>query len=127
MTLLANLLWIVFGGFVLAIEYWIGGLFLCVTVVGIPFGMQAFKLGSFALLPFGKQLRDRPASGVGGLLQLVLNIVWLVFIGLPIAMTHITAAIACAISIIGIPFAIQHVKMVPLALLPFGKDWKEAP
>ncbi|MEM6446060.1 MAG: YccF domain-containing protein [Cyanobacteria bacterium P01_D01_bin.123] len=126
MTFLANVLWVIFGGLILALEYWIGGLLLCLTIVGIPFGLQAFKLGSFAFLPFGKRLRDRPAPGLGGAVQLVLNILWLVLIGLPIALTHIAAAVGCAITIIGIPFAIQHFKMVPLALLPFGKDWVEA-
>ncbi|MEO0852925.1 MAG: YccF domain-containing protein [Cyanobacteria bacterium J06648_11] len=127
MALLANILWVILGGFVLALEYWLGGLLLCLTIVGIPFGLQALKLGSFALLPFGKKLRDRPASGLGGTLQLILNILGLVLFGLPIALTHITAAVGFAVTIIGIPFAIQHFKMVPLALLPFGKDWTDAP
>jgi uncharacterized membrane protein YccF (DUF307 family) len=122
--LLLNILWAIFGGFLLAIQYWLGGLVLCLTVVGIPFGLQALKLGTFALLPFGKKLIDEPPPGsVGETVRLLLNVLWLLVFGLPIALTHLTAAAACAVTIIGIPFAWQHLKMVVLALLPFGKSW----
>ena len=121
---IANILWVVFGGLFLALEYWLGGLLLCLTVVGIPFGLQAIKLGSFAIWPFGKRLVEIPAEGAGGCLQVVLNIVWALTFGIAIALTHITAAAACAVTIIGIPFALQHLKMVPLALLPFGQTWE---
>lgn len=121
---IANILWVIFGGFFLALEYWLGGLLLCLTIVGIPFGLQAIKLGSFAIWPFGKRLVEIPAEGAGGCLQVVLNIVWALTFGIAIALTHITAAVASAITIIGIPFALQHLKMVPLALLPFGQTWE---
>ncbi|MGK7909629.1 MAG: YccF domain-containing protein [Synechococcus sp.] len=125
MRLLANLLWIVFGGFFLALQYWLGGLLLCLTIVGIPFGLQTIKLGSFALLPFGKELVATPTGNLGGVLRLILNLIWVFTFGLTIATTHLASALACAVTIIGIPFAIQHLKMVPLALLPFGQTWVE--
>ena len=124
LRLIANILWVVFGGLLLALEYWLGGLLLCLTIVGIPFGLQAIKLGSFAIWPFGKRIIDHPAEGVGGCLQVVLNVLWALTFGIAIAITHLTAAAACAITIIGIPFALQHLKMVPLALLPFGQTWE---
>ncbi|MEM9568415.1 MAG: YccF domain-containing protein [Cyanobacteria bacterium P01_E01_bin.34] len=124
MKTIANLLWVLFGGFILALEYWLGGLLLCLTIVGIPFGLQAIKLGSFAIWPFGKQLVEIPTKTAGGILRAVLNVVWALTFGITIALTHLTAAAVTAITIIGIPFALQHLKMVPLALLPFGQTWK---
>ncbi len=125
LRLILNILWIVFGGLLLALQYWLGGLLLCLTIIGIPFGLQIIKLGSFALLPFGKELVEEPTEGLGGCLRLVLNVIWLLTFGLSLAITHLTAAIATAVTIIGIPFALQHLKMVPLALLPFGQSWRE--
>ena len=127
MSLIANLLWVVFGGLVLALEYWLGGFLLCLTVVGIPFGLQAIKLGSFALLPFGKRLVEEPTGNLGGICRFVLNLLWALTFGLGIATTHLLASLASAMTIIGIPFAIQHLKMVPLGLLPFGQTWEEIP
>jgi uncharacterized membrane protein YccF (DUF307 family) len=113
-------LWIVFGGFFSWLGYLLAGLLLCLTVVGIPFGLQAFKIGFAVLAPFGKQVVERPHAN--SLLHIVLNLLWLVFAGWEIAVAHIVSAIVCAISIIGIPFAVQHLKLVPLALFPFGRD-----
>jgi len=119
---LLNLLWIVLGGgFVIWIEYWLGGLLLCLTVVGIPFGVQCFKIADMGLLPFGKDLEDDPASASRGALGLAMNVVWFLVAGLWIFLSHIGLALACAATIIGIPFALQHVKLAVLALAPFGK------
>ena len=122
MRLLLNLLWIVFGGgFVLWLEYLLGGLLLCLTIVGIPFGLQCFKLAGLALLPFGKDIDATQSTGTG-LLRLLFNILWLVVAGVWIFLTHVGLAIALAITIIGIPFAVQHVKLALLALWPFGRS-----
>jgi len=116
--LLLNLLWALFGGgIVLALEYALAGLVCCLTVVGIPFGLQCFKLAGFALFPFGKDFDDRQQNGVGtGLF----NLLWFLFAGVWICITHLAAALALAVTIIGIPFAIQHVKFALIALFPFG-------
>jgi uncharacterized membrane protein YccF (DUF307 family) len=122
MRLLLNLLWIVLGGgFVLWLEYVLVGLLLCLTVIGIPFGLQCFKLAGLALLPFGKDIgvAERTRTGVLGLL---FNILWLVVAGVWIFLTHVGLAVALAITIIGIPFAVQHVKLAVLALWPFGRS-----
>jgi uncharacterized membrane protein YccF (DUF307 family) len=125
MRLLLNILWIVFGGgLVLWIEYVLAGLLLCLTIVGIPFGVQCFKLAGLALLPFGKDI-DATAGSVGtGALRLVFNVIWVVVAGIWIFITHVALAIALAVSIIGIPFAVQHAKLAILALWPFGRQVK---
>jgi uncharacterized membrane protein YccF (DUF307 family) len=123
MRLLLNILWIVLGGgFVIWIEYLLGGLLLCLTVVGIPFGVQCFKISGLALLPFGKEPVDEPGSGAIGC---VLNVFWLVVAGIWIFLSHIGLALGLAVTIIGIPFAIQHLKLALLALAPFGKRVRE--
>ena len=122
MRLLLNLLWIIFGGgFAIALQYLLGGLVLCLTVIGIPFGVQCFKLAQLSLLPFGKEIEDDPASAGTGVLGLAMNILWLIFGGLTTFVSHILLAITLAISIIGIPFALQHLKLGLLALFPFGR------
>ena len=121
MRLLLNLLWIIFGGgFVLWLEYLLGGVLLCLTIIGIPFGLQCFKLAGLALLPFGKDV-DTDSVGTG-FLALVFNILWFVVAGIWIFLTHVALAIGLAITIIGIPFAVQHVKLALLALWPFGRS-----
>ena len=122
MRLLLNLLWIIFGGgLVLWLEYLLGGLLLCLTLIGIPFGLQCFKLAGLALLPFGKDIDVTESTGTGAL-RLLFNILWLVVAGVWIFLTHVGLAIALAITIIGIPFAVQHVKLALLALWPFGRS-----
>lgn len=122
MRLLLNLLWIVLGGFLVWLEYLIGGLLLCLTIVGIPFGMQCFKMAGLALLPFGKEIVDAPgASPIG----CILNVFWIVVAGIWIFLSHLALALGLAVTIIGIPFAIQHVKLAMLALAPFGKRVRE--
>ena len=125
MRLLLNLLWIVLGGgFVIWLEYAIGGLILCATIVGIPFGVQCFKIAGLGLLPFGKDIVDAPgASAIG----CVLNVFWLVVAGVWIFISHIALAVPLGLSIIGIPFALQHLKLAMLALAPFGKLVREVP
>ena len=121
MSLVGNLLWIFLGGGIfLFFEYLFGGVVLCMTIVGIPFGIQCIKLSVLALLPFGHDViqRERPV----GFLSTVMNLIWIVFGGIWIALTHLIFAILCAITIIGLPFAKQHMKLASLALTPFGKE-----
>jgi uncharacterized membrane protein YccF (DUF307 family) len=118
MNLLLNLLWIVFGGgFLIWLEYIVAGLLLCLTVVGIPFGLQCFKIASLGLFPFGKDIERNKGTPFFGTLG---NVIWFVFAGLWIFLSHIGLAITLAVTIIGIPFAIQHLKLALLALWPFG-------
>ncbi|TNE74919.1 YccF domain-containing protein [bacterium] len=121
MRTLGNILWIVFGGgLVLAAEYVLGGILLCLTVIGIPFGYQSIRLGLVALFPFGAQIREH--SGDKTSLQLIMNILWLFTAGLVIALTHLFFALLCFVTVIGIPFAKQHMKLANLGLMPFGKE-----
>ncbi|MDX2009273.1 MAG: YccF domain-containing protein [Myxococcaceae bacterium] len=117
---LLNLLWAVLGGGLLtALEYLLAGAVLCLTIVGIPFGLQCFKLAGLALFPFGKDFDDgRPRK----LVNLPFNILWLVFAGVWICITHLGLALASAVTIIGLPFALQHVKLAMLSLWPFGVE-----
>jgi uncharacterized membrane protein YccF (DUF307 family) len=121
MRLLLNLLWIVFGGgLVLWLEYLLGGLILCLTIIGIPFGVQCFKIAGLALLPFGKDIEvARPSDGSA--LATLFNVLWFIVAGVWIFLTHVALAVGLAVTIIGIPFAIQHVKLAVLALWPFGR------
>jgi uncharacterized membrane protein YccF (DUF307 family) len=120
---LLNLLWAVLGGGIItALEYAIAGLLLCITVVGIPFGLQCFKIAGLALFPFGKDFDDSRPRGV---VALPFNILWLIVAGIWICITHLTLALGLAVSIIGIPFALQHLKLAMLALMPFGVEVRE--
>lgn len=121
MNLILNVLWLLFGGFLIAIEYLISSLILMITIIGIPFGLQTLKLGFVALWPFGKEMVSSPSNG--GCLSLIMNILWIFCGGIWIALTHLaTGAILC-ITVIGIPFGLQHFKMAGLALTPFGKTF----
>lgn len=122
MRLLLNILWIVFGGgLVICLEYVIGALILCLTIVGIPFGVQCFKLAELGLLPFGRKIETDSGSAGSGCLGLGANVIWILFAGIWIFLTHIGLGLAAAVTIIGIPFALQHLKLALLALSPFGK------
>jgi uncharacterized membrane protein YccF (DUF307 family) len=119
-SLLGNILWLIFGGFVAGLGYLLAGLALCLTVVGIPFGLMSMRLGLATFAPFGKQVVERPNAN--STLRLVFNVIWLVFFGWPIALAHLAHAAVLVVTVIGIPFAVQHVKLIPLALVPFGRD-----
>jgi uncharacterized membrane protein YccF (DUF307 family) len=119
MRLLGNLVWFVFGGLALAIGYALAGVVMLVLIVTIPFALQSFKLAGFALWPFGRQLVRRPEAGAASLLG---NVLWLLLAGWWIALGHLTAAVLSAITVIGIPFAIAHLKLARTALWPMGYD-----
>jgi uncharacterized membrane protein YccF (DUF307 family) len=120
MNLIGNVIWLIFGGLVTGVGYILGGISMLVTIIGIPFGLQAIKLGAAALMPFGRQIRNRPGSG--GFLETLFNVIWLILFGWEIALAHLLHGLLLAITIIGLPFAKQHFKMIPLALFPFGKE-----
>ena len=120
MSLLGNILWLIFGGLLTGLGYILGGIVLCLTIIGIPFGLQSIKLGFAVFAPFGKNLVE--LDNANGVLNLVFNVIWLLLFGWPIAVAHATSALILAITIIGIPFSVQHLKLIPLSLLPFGRD-----
>ncbi len=120
MNFLGNLIWLIFGGIITAIEYFVASLILIITIVGIPFGIQTMKLGMLALWPFGSTTVQRPGST--GCLYTLMNILWILVGGIWIALTHILFGILLSITIIGIPWGRQHFKLAGLALTPFGRD-----
>lgn len=120
MSLIGNIIWLVFGGFLAGIGYIIGGLFLCLTIVGIPFGLKTINIGMSTFAPFGKEVVETP--GASSLLSLVFNIIWILLFGWEIAIAHLTAALILAITIIGLPFAKQHLKLLTVSFLPFGHE-----
>lgn len=119
MKVLGNIIWLIFGGFAIFLEYILAGLTLCVTIIGIPFGIQAFKLGILALWPFGQRIEYMDYAP--GCLSTIMNILWLIIGGIWIALTHLLFGLLLFITIIGIPWGKQHFKMVSLALTPFGR------
>ncbi len=120
MKLLGNIIWLLFGGFMIALEYFTAGFVMLLTIIGIPFGLQSFKLGIMALWPFGSKVV--PVENSSGCLNLIMNIIWIIIGGIPIVLTHLFWGLVLCITIIGIPFGKQHFKMIPLAFSPFGKS-----
>ena len=120
MKILGNIIWVVFGGLEIAIEYFLLGLVLLITIIGIPFGLQCFKLGVLALWPFGSEVRKQ--SKDIGCLNTGMNILWFVLGGFLIWLTHLFFGIIFFITIIGIPFGKQHFKLAKIALTPFGRE-----
>lgn len=117
MGCLGNLLWFVFGGFVSGLSWCLAGLLWCITIVGIPVGMQCFKFASLSFFPFGKEIRYGGGAG-----SLLLNIIWLIVSGLPLALEHAVFGLILCVTVIGMPFGLQHFKLAQLALMPFGSD-----
>ncbi|MDR0422109.1 MAG: YccF domain-containing protein [Proteiniphilum sp.] len=114
-----NVIWIVFGGIFIAIEYLLSSFVLMITIIGIPFGLQSLKLAEVALWPFGKKVvRNENSSGC---LSLLMNVIWFFVGGIPIVLTHLLFGVLFYITVIGIPFGNQHFKLMKLAFTPFGK------
>ena len=120
MKFIGNIIWMVLGGFIISLYYALVGLLFCITIIGIPFGMQLFKMAGLALWPFGHDVT--PGSNDGGCLSLIMNVIWIVLGGIEIALMHVSLGIGFCVTIIGIPFGLQHFKMALLALVPFGKE-----
>lgn len=120
MKILGNLIWLIFGGIFIAIEYVVASLLLMITIVGIPFGIQTLKLASLAIWPFGQEVVQ--SKQPGGCLSTLMNIIWLFIGGIWIALTHVLFGLLLSVTIIGIPFGRQHFKLASVALSPFGKS-----
>lgn len=116
MSLIGNFIWLVFGGFIPAIGWFVVGVLWCLTIIGIPIGLQCFKMADLQLFPFG---RDVSFDGVG-LGSLILNIIWIFFGGFELFILNVLIGVAFCITIIGIPFGIQSFKLAKLSLMPFG-------
>jgi len=126
MSTLGNILWFIIGGFVMGLSWWLVSLICFITIIGIPWGRACFVIGKFSFFPFGQEAIERSLiSGekdVGtGAFGTIGNIIWFIFAGLELALIHIFLAVALFVTIIGIPFAIQHAKLAGVAIMPIGK------
>lgn len=117
MGCLGNALWFIFGGFVSGLGWVLAGVLWCITIIGIPVGMQCFKFATLSFFPFGKEIRYGGGAG-----SLILNIFWLILSGLPLALGSAVMGCLLCLTIVGIPFGLQHFKIARLALMPFGAD-----
>ena len=120
MNVLLNIIWFVFGGLMIALEYLISSVAMMITIIGIPFGLQTLKLAKVALWPFGTKVID--GSWPSGCLAGIMNVIWWFVGGVPIALTHLAWGVIFCITIVGIPFGMQHFKLMKLALFPFGNN-----
>ena len=118
MSTIGNLVFFVFGGFIIFLGYVLGGIILCITIIGIPFGFMCFRLAGSVIAPFGREVRETDPPG--GPISLLMNILWIILPGLELAIMHLLLALLFLVTIIGYPLAVQHMKLVPIALMPFG-------
>jgi len=119
MRLILNVIWLVLAGFWMAVGYAVAGLICCILIITIPWGIASFRIANYALWPFGREVVDKPGAGTGSLLG---NIIWIIVAGLWLAIGHILTGIALCVTIIGIPLGIANFKMIPVALLPLGRQ-----
>jgi uncharacterized membrane protein YccF (DUF307 family) len=119
MKTILNIIWLVLCGFWMFLGYLAAGVVLCITIIGIPFGVAAFRIGAYALWPFGRTAVDRRDAGAG---SLVGNVLWVILAGWWLALGHIFTGIALFVTIIGIPLALANFKLIPLSLMPLGKE-----
>ncbi|TFD71593.1 MULTISPECIES: YccF domain-containing protein [unclassified Cryobacterium] len=124
MKTLLNIIWLVLSGFWLFLGYMVAALIMCILIVTIPWGIAAARIGVYALWPFGKTVVETPNAGVASLLG---NVVWVILAGWWIALEHLLSGIALCITIIGIPFGIANFKLIPVALMPLGKQIVDTP
>ena len=120
MNSIGNIFWLLLGGILIAIIYYLVGLLMCLTLIGIPFGLQLFKLGTYSLWPFGHELVDGPNEP--GCVSVVMNLLWILLGWWEIAILHVVCGIIFLFTIVGIPFALQHFKMAFASIFPFGKE-----
>jgi uncharacterized membrane protein YccF (DUF307 family) len=124
MRFVLNVLWLVFGGLILALGYALAGLICFILIVTIPFGIASFRMANYALWPFGRELVRKPTAGVASTIG---NVIWIIVAGWWLALGHITAAIAQFVSIIGIPLGLANIKLVPVSLMPLGHEIRDLP
>lgn len=120
MNSVGNIFWLLLGGIVIAIIYYVVGLLMCITLIGIPFGVQLFKMGTYSLWPFGHELVDGPKEP--GCISVFMNLIWILCGWWEIAILHLLCGLIFCISIVGIPFGLQHFKMAVGSIFPFGKE-----
>ncbi len=120
MNAVLNIIWLLLGGIWLALGYFLAGIVCCVLIVTIPFGIASFRIGAYALWPFGRKVVDK--GGRTYVLSTLGNVIWILVAGIWIALAHVLTAIAQAVTIIGIPLAIANLKMIPVSLTPLGKE-----
>jgi uncharacterized membrane protein YccF (DUF307 family) len=121
MKFIGNLIWLIMGGLLTAVMYWIAGILMCITIIGIPFGVQLVKIGTLSLWPFGHDLTPI-AGSESSCLQIVFNVLWIVLGWWEIALTHLTFGLILCCTIVGIPWGIQHFKLAMASIIPFGKE-----
>ncbi|KAF2413322.1 hypothetical protein B1729_10240 [Microbacterium sp. B35-04] len=119
MRTLLNIIWLVLSGFWMFLGYLLAGVLLCILIFTIPWGIASFRIGLYALWPFGRTIVDKPGAGVGSFLG---NVVWVILAGWWLAIGHIVTGVALCITIIGIPLGIASFKLVPISLMPLGKN-----
>jgi uncharacterized membrane protein YccF (DUF307 family) len=119
MRTLLNIIWLVLSGFWMFLGYLLAGVVLCILILTIPWGIASFRIGVYALWPFGRTIIEKPRSGVGSFLG---NVVWVILAGWWLAIGHILTGVAMCVTIIGIPLGIASFKLVPVSLMPLGKD-----
>jgi uncharacterized membrane protein YccF (DUF307 family) len=119
MRLILNVIWLIFGGVWLALGYLLAALVCFLLIVTIPFGFAALRIASYALWPFGRTIIDKPGASTGALIG---NIIWVVFFGIWLAIGHLVSAVLMAATIIGIPLALANLKLIPVSLMPLGKE-----
>lgn len=117
MSLIGNILWIIIGGAFEAVAWFLAGILWSITIIGIPYGLQCFKIAKLQLLPFGKTVEDEDSTALG----LIANVIWIIFFGWELALMNLISALLFAVTIIGLPFARQNLKLAKLSLMPFGK------
>ena len=120
MNSVGNIFWLLLGGIVIAIIYYIVGLLMCITIIGIPFGIRLFKLGTYALWPFGHELVDGPNEP--GCVSVFMNLIWILCGWWEIAILHVICGLIFCITLVGIPMGMQHFKMAVASIFPFGKE-----
>jgi uncharacterized membrane protein YccF (DUF307 family) len=118
MSLIGNIIWFIFGGFIEAVTWWFFGIISYISIIGIPVGKQCFKMARMQLAPFGKEVIEKNNSSIG----LIANIIWILLFGWELALINLVSALIFAVTIIGIPFAKQSLKLAYLSLVPFGKE-----
>jgi uncharacterized membrane protein YccF (DUF307 family) len=119
MRTLLNIIWLVFCGIWLAMGYFLAGIICCILIVTIPWGIASFRIGKYALWPFGREVVDKPTAGIGAALG---NVVWLLVAGIWLAIGHVLTSIPLFLSIIGIPLGWANLKLIPVSLTPLGKE-----
>ncbi|WP_201304779.1 YccF domain-containing protein [Streptomyces sp. GS7] len=119
MKFILNILWLILCGFWMALGYVLAGIVCCILIITIPFGIASFRIAGYALWPFGRTTVERRDAGAGSVIG---NIIWIVFAGWWLALGHIVTGIALCVTIIGIPFGIANFKMIPISLLPLGRE-----